>query len=91
MQPPVLLPSVCDVDSDGFIDQLPGISTGLRAIESDTVQSYEVGGKLTLLDGKLRVDAAAYQTNWDDISVAYNAIPGCGTTIPAGEAPNTRG
>lgn len=86
VQPPVPIPTNCDLDNDGFIDELPGISTGLRAIESDSVDNYEIGGKFALMGGRLRVDAAAYQTNWNNISANFNEIAGCGTTLSVGEA-----
>lgn len=58
-----------DLDHDGFYDGLPGVSTGNRRIDSDTVNSYEVGGKLRSENGRLQVQAAAFQTNWKKIPI----------------------
>ena len=43
------------------------------AVEPDHVWSYEVGGKLALLDDSLFVEAAVYRLNWRDIQLNFNA------------------
>ena len=79
--------SECDVDMDGFYDQQPNIPTGDRAIDSDDINTFELGSKAELFDGRLRVSAAAYQTNWNNIPVS---VPVCAdiaaTTVNGGQA-----
>ncbi len=36
-------------------------------VDPDEVTSYEVGGKWTLLDGRLNLESAVYYLEWDDI------------------------
>ena len=43
----------------------------------DTVISYELGGKFRLQDGRLQVNAALYQIDWNDIQIT-NSAQGCG-------------
>lgn len=48
-----------------------------QTYDSDSVISYELGGKFRLLDGRLQVNVAAYQIDWTDIQVTV--VPqGCG-------------
>ena len=44
---------------------------------SDSVWSYELGGKFRLDDGRLQVNVAAYRINWNDIQVSVTP-QGCG-------------
>ena len=45
-------------------------SSGIpRSYNSDSLWNYEVGTKLTLLNGKLRLDAAAYRIDWSNIQL----------------------
>jgi len=80
----------CDTDGDGFFDDFPNISTGVGSLDSDSIDNYELGSKLTMLDGRLLVNTSIYQMNWKDIPVT--AVMGCGraVTLAAGEA-RTRG
>jgi iron complex outermembrane recepter protein len=66
----------CDVDGNGLIDgtDIPIDSTG--SVDSDTVESYEVGGKFTFLDQRISLDAAIYHMEWTDIPVQI--LPPCG-------------
>lgn len=58
----------CDTDQDGLIDG-SDVSTGLSAIKSDFLDTYELGGKFRLLDDRVSVQAAVYQTDWNDMPV----------------------
>lgn len=79
--------SVCDTNNDGLLD---GTSVPVDAgdLGSDTLDSYESGAKLTLLDNRLTLNAAIYRIKWNGIPVSVNAIPSCGfqVQINAGEA-----
>lgn len=39
--------------------------------EADFVTAYELGLKSTLLDGRLRLNAAAYSMDWDDMQLGF--------------------
>jgi iron complex outermembrane recepter protein len=62
------IPNGCDADQDGLIDGTD-VSTGLSAVKSDFLDSYELGGKFRLLDNRLSLQAAVYQTDWRDMPV----------------------
>jgi outer membrane receptor protein involved in Fe transport len=47
---------------------------------SDSVWSYEVGGKFRLLDNKLQVNAAAYKIDWSGVQSTV-VIGGCGQSF----------
>ena len=38
--------------------------------ESDTLENLELGWKLNLLDGRMRVNGSLYQIDWEDIQVS---------------------
>lgn len=80
----------CDLDGDGNYDGSNGISLNQGAVESDTLESFEVGSKISLLNNRLTVNAAVYQTNWDGIPVNVTFRPLCGIILNVGEA-KTRG
>jgi len=71
-QPLAAVPSgLCDVSpSDGLIDGtgIPLAST--TSLKSDTVDSYEFGGKLTLADRRMTLEAAVFRMEWNDIPVS---------------------
>ena len=86
---PELIPffkDICDQDDDGFFDGSNGLTTSSRAIESDFVDNYELGTKLSLLDNRLGINAAIFQTNWEGIPVVESFSTSCVTTVNAGEA-----
>lgn len=47
-----------------FISDIP------RSYRSDVLWNYEIGTKLSLFQGQLRLDAAAYRIDWSDVQVA---------------------
>ena len=47
---------------------------------SDTVWSYEGGGKFRLFDNRLQVNASAYRIDWQNVQLNVS-IPGCGPTF----------
>ena len=53
-----------------FVGLLPD---ELPSFNPEFVEAFEVGAKTTWLDGKLRLNVAAFQTNYDDIQVAASS------------------
>ena len=81
--------SLCDIDDDGNLDftNAPLNDT----IGSDSTTNYELGGKFSLFNNRLALNAAAYRINWKNIPVTVfdtsDACPGFLTvTANAGEA-----
>lgn len=74
-----LIRAVCDRNSDGLVDNT-SISSNLELVDSDRLDSYEIGAKLSFLGGAALVTTSVYQNDWTDIPVAFTA-PGCSTTL----------
>jgi outer membrane receptor protein involved in Fe transport len=75
---------ICDLDGNGLID---GVDVALPdQIASDELDSFELGAKFSLADGRATLNVAAYRVEWDGIPVALTADCGFGVTINAGEA-----
>ena len=81
-----LIRSLCDRDQNGFLDGTE-IPSSINGVSSDTLASYELGGKLTILDGRGTLNLAVYDNDWIDIPVNVRP-PGCGTatTLNGGKA-----
>lgn len=88
------VPSFCDsVDadgnpgSDGFLDGTD-IPIDSDSVRSDTLDSYELGGKFTALDKRFRTNVSIYHIDWSGIPVSVFAVPHCGfaVTVNAGKA-----
>lgn len=81
----------CDRNADGIVD---GTSISLAStgqFSSDSLDSYELGGKFALLERRVVIDAAVFQMDWTDIPVSVVAgslAGGCGIlyVTNAGEA-----
>jgi iron complex outermembrane receptor protein len=93
-QPVTPAPSFCDsVDgngnpgSDGLLDGT-NIPIESDSVESDTLDSYEIGGKFTALDDRFQANASIYYIDWNGIPVSVFAVPHCGfgVTVNAGKA-----
>ena len=68
-------PPVCDLDNDGLIDGTD-VSSGQEFLPSDTIDSFELGGKVDLLsDERFRVNLAVFQNDWKNIPVTL--VPPC--------------
>ena len=77
-------PDICDIDGDGLIDGI-----GLPAQEqlnSDTLDSYELGGKWSLADNRLDLRASVFRNDWKDIPLALFGDCGFSFSFNAGEA-----
>lgn len=61
---------LCDTDSDGIIDDTAFPIESSGRLNSDDVNSYELGGKFAVLDRRLIVDAAIFRMDWTDIPVS---------------------
>ncbi len=61
--------NTCDVDGDGILDGTTARLESVGDIFSDTVDNYELGGKLALLNRRLILDAAVFRMEWSDIPV----------------------
>ena len=79
--------SFCDADGDGILD---GTSTPYNAdgiIDSDSLDSFELGGKLGLADNRVVINGALYRIEWDDLPVRVsNPTFTCATELNAGKA-----
>ncbi|MFT6956814.1 MAG: iron complex outermembrane receptor protein [Halieaceae bacterium] len=62
-----------------------------RAFEDETTGSYELGVKSTLLDGRLRINAAAFYTEIDDYQYQQAQELGLGTFVSSLPAVETSG
>lgn len=73
----------CDVDNDGLLDGI-GIPSPTQ-LDSDSLESWEIGSKLTLFDGRVSLNAAAYDIDWKDIPVAVFLACGNAVQLNAGK------
>ena len=76
---------ICDIDDDNILD---GTTLEIQdGIESDTLENFEVGAKLTVLDNRMNINTSIYRINWDGIPVSAIS-PSCLFTAVAnaGEA-----
>lgn len=78
------LHEICDADGDGIIDgtDVPMVFK----IDSDTIDSYELGLKFQTSGGRFSVNAAVFSIKWDDIPVVVYPTCGFGITVNAGKA-----
>jgi outer membrane receptor protein involved in Fe transport len=74
--PPV---SVCDTNGDGLLDGTTApVAPG--DVQSDTADSYELGGKFAWADGRVQLDTSIYRVDWVDLPVRATS-PTCGFTV----------
>ncbi len=67
---------LCDTNNDGILD---GTGLSLESsghVDSDSVDSYEIGGKMAVLDRRLTLDAAVFRMDWSNVPV--NSFLPCG-------------
>lgn len=79
--------STCDRNGDGLIDNT-SIRADLDRVSSDTLESYELGAKFGMLEGRGSVSLAVYSNDWTDIPVNVSFFPAClaSTTVNGGSA-----
>ncbi len=58
-----------------------GLSSAPPTFKSDSLWSYEIGAKDTLLDHRLQIDSSAYYIDWKDIQ--HNIYLACGLQFAA--------
>jgi outer membrane receptor protein involved in Fe transport len=75
-------PGLCDRNNDGVIDGSGVSLASTRRINSDSLDNYEVGAKLLLLDRRLSVDAAAYHITWDGLPIGVR-VGSCNASYTA--------
>ena len=54
-----------------------GLEAGPEIYAADSLWSYELGAKNSLLDGRMQINASAFLIDWNDIQQAVY-LPGCG-------------
>ncbi len=60
---------VCDLDGDGVIDGTNTALISTQVVNSDTVDSYELGGKFALFDRNLALTIDVFRMEWSDVPV----------------------
>lgn len=86
---PGLPAGVCDLDGDGVVDGTDITIESTTSVESDDVDSYELGGKFALLDRRLTLTANVFRMEWTGMPVIVGATCGAvslGYNTNAGEA-----
>ena len=71
----------CDVNGDGLVDGTQYPIEATKRTRSDYMDSYELGGKFSLLDRRLAIDVAVFHMDWTDFPAQLQAPPqpeGCG-------------
>jgi len=79
-------PTVCDKNGDGIIDGSDVPVSATESTKSDTVDSYEAGGKVLIFDRRLQVDADYYLINWAGMPVYRFFQCGQNALLNAGKA-----
>lgn len=65
-------PSLCDTNNDGLFDTVNGsiVPIDPGATASDRTENFELGGKFSLLDERLTLNAAVYRIDWSDLPLS---------------------
>lgn len=76
------------LDANGLVDQAATNALRLDAqlYDEDSVLEYELGSKLTLLNGRLLLNTALYYNDWHDIQTQFTAPSGAAYIENAGDA-----
>ena len=87
-KPTTPLTPFCDPDGDGMLVGFNGeLIDHAESLESDTLESFEIGSKLSLLDRRMTVNMAVYDIDWDGIPIGIaNADATCLASQNAGKA-----
>ncbi len=83
--------ALCDVNGDGIHDELGIPFNEAGALESDTTDNYELGGKFTLLDSRMVLNAAVFQVDWTGLPVRQVDSQGTCAIQTNGGAARSRG
>jgi len=68
-----------------FLAEL-GLSSSPTSVESDSAWSYELGGKMELMDQRMRINASIYHIDWTDYQQAVLLQCGFGFLANTGDA-----
>ena len=69
-----------------FVGALQDMLTIPKFAEADEVLSYELGSKLTLLEGSLYLETAIYYSEWDNLQMPQFLMSGLGPIVNGGDA-----
>jgi outer membrane receptor protein involved in Fe transport len=72
---------LCDRNTDGIIDGTNNSIASSGSLNSDEMDSYELGGKFAFADRRVTVDAAVFHMKWSNMPTglrAPDAPTGCG-------------
>jgi len=72
-------PSGCDLDGDGIIDE---VGLPWRDIESDQLDSLELGYKAEFAQRRVSVQTAIFKIGWDGIPIDIPVAGACASTLP---------
>jgi iron complex outermembrane recepter protein len=72
--------AVCDPNNTGFIQGTNISVASTRNIDSDFLDSYEIGGKFTSFDRRVVVDTAVYHIKWNGLPTLI--FPPGGSSCP---------
>ncbi len=75
---------VCDINGDGILDGTSNSLASTRRVDSDNVDSYEIGGKFALLDRRVAITGAVFRMDWSDMPVTIFAPGTIGSTDGSG-------
>ncbi len=75
---PGVNPGLCDLNNDGLIDGRNVTIESTRTIDSDFLDSAEIGAKFALFDRRMTIDVAAYHSKWDGLPISVS-LPQTGT------------
>lgn len=76
----------CDADNNGLFETADGREVAFSELESDSNDSYEVGFKSTLANGRAEVNGAIYYNDWEGLPVVIPLACGAGIRLNAGTA-----
>ena len=82
------LGSRCDPDGNNDLIAADGrLVKNAEKIESDTIDSYEIGGKFSLLENRMTINASIFHIDWNGIPISItDASASCTAVQNAGEA-----
>ena len=78
-------PSICDIDGNGLIDGT-SLSIDTNSTDPDFLESFELGAKLTGLNGRLTMNGSIYHNEWQGLPVLVLGAGVCQSFANAGEA-----
>jgi len=76
---------LCDTNDDGVIDGT-AIPVSGNTLNSDLLESFEIGSKLTMAEGRLTLNTTFYRNNWTEFPITTLLACGYSHTQNAGDA-----